>query len=104
MINYIPDKEDMTNQEIFFGLVLEFFTNELNEDAFSLFQLQLNPPPYILNRLKKSNSQIPLQLVLEFFNLENVQKNIKYIRQLRKEINLTIEKARIELNSDLVLQ
>lgn len=104
MINYIPDKEDMSNQEIFFGLVLEFFSKELNEDAFSLFQLQLNPPPYILNRLKKSNSQIPLKLVLEFFDLADIQKNIKYIRQLRKDINLTIEKAKQELNTNLVIQ
>lgn len=101
MINYIPDKEDISNGDLFFGLVLEFFNNELNDDAYSLFQLQLNPPPYILNRIKKSNSQIPLKLVLEFFGLEDIQKNVKYIRQLRKEINLTIEKAKSELNPNL---
>lgn len=101
LINFIPDREEISNQDLFFGLVLEFFNKELNEDAFSLLQLQLNPPPYILNRIKKSNSQIPLNLVLEFFNLAHIQKNIKYIRRLRKEINLTIEKAKLEFNSNL---
>jgi len=38
---------------------------------------------------------------IEFFDLEEVQKNIKYIRQLRKDINLTIEKAKLELNPNL---
>ena len=98
LINYIPDNSDISNGDIFFGLVLEFFNKELSSDAFSLFQLQLNPPPYILNRIKKSNSQIPLNLILEFFGLENVHKNIKYIRQLRKDITLATEKAKLELN------
>lgn len=101
MINYIPDKDDATNEDIFFGLVLEFFKKELTEDAYSLLQLQLNPPPFILNRIKKSNSQIPLPLVLEFFDLANISKNIKYIRQLRKDIKITIEKAKLELNPNL---
>ena len=101
LINYIPDREEVSNKDLFFGLVLEFFNKELSEDAFSLFQLQLNPPPYILNRINKSNSQIPLRLVLEFFDLADIQKNVKYIRQLRKDINLTIEKAKSELNPNL---
>jgi len=94
MINYIPDSSDVSNGDIFMGLVIEFFKNELRSDAFSLLQLQLNPPPYILNRINKSNSQIPINLILEFFGLEQVHKNIKYIRLLRKEINLTIQKAK----------
>lgn len=98
LINYLPDNSDISNKDLFFGLVLEFFNKELSSDAFSLFQLQLNPPPYILNRIKKSNSQIPLNLILEFFGLENVHKNIKYIRQLRKDITLATEKAKLELN------
>ena len=98
LINYLPDNSDISNKDLFFGLVLEFFNKELSSDAFSLLQLQLNPPPYILNRIKKSNSQIPLNLILEFFGLENIPKNVKYIRQLRKDITLATEKAKLELN------
>lgn len=98
LINYLPDTEEISNKDLFFGLVLEFFNKELSPDAFSLFQLQLNPPPYILNRIKKSNSQIPLNLILEFFGLENVHKNVKHIRQLRKDISIATEKAKLELN------
>jgi hypothetical protein len=67
LINYLPDKEDNTNSEIFFNLVLEFFKKELSDDAYLLLQLQLNPPPYLLSRIKKSNSNIPIKLILEFF-------------------------------------
>lgn len=101
IINYIVDKEDISTEEVFYGLVLEFFKKELNDDAFTLLQLQLNPPPYILNRVKKSTSNIPIPLVLDFFGLAGINKNIKYIRQLRKDIALAIEKAKQELNPNL---
>lgn len=101
IINYIIDKEDTSTSDIFYGLVLEFFKKELSNDAYSLFELELNPPPFILNRIPKSNAKIPVSLVLEFFDLENVNKNIKYIRQLRKDILLATEKARQELNPNL---
>ena len=101
LINYLVDKEDDTNADIFFSLVLEFFKKELPDDAYLLLQLQLNPPPFILNRIKKSNSTIPLDLILEFFGLENINKNIKYVRSLRKDIKLAIEKAKEEFNTPL---
>lgn len=103
MINYIPDKSDITNNDLFFGLVLEFFKKELEEDAYTILQLQLNPPPYIINRLKKSNSTIPVPLILEFLGLDNIPKNIKKVRNLRKQIQLTIEKAKVELDYNSAL-
>lgn len=101
MINYIPDREDIPNSELFFGLVLEFFKKNLNDEAYVLLQLQLNPPPFILSKIKKSNSPIPTKLILEFFGLDNIPKNIKYIKSLRKDIANAIEKARKELSPDL---
>jgi hypothetical protein len=98
LINYLPDKEDNTNGEIFFNLVLEFFKKELSDDAYLLLQLQLNPPPYLLNRIKKSNSNIPIKLILEFLGLEDINKNVKYIRELRKDILMATEKAKLVLN------
>jgi len=101
LINYIPDSSDITNENIFMGLVTEFFKKTLSDDAYLLFELTLNPPPFILNRIPKSNSQIPLNLILEFFDLDDIHKNIKYIRKLKQEIQLATKKAREELNPSL---
>jgi hypothetical protein len=98
LINYLPDKEDVSNSDIFYNLALEFFKKELSDDAFLLLQLQLNPPPFILNKIKKSNAQIPNKLILEFFNLDVISKNIKYIRELKRDIDSAIKKAKLELN------
>jgi hypothetical protein len=98
LINYIADKEDITTGELFLDIATEFMKKELSDNAFMLLNLQLNPPPFILNRITKSNSNIPIYLILEYFGLDNIAKNIKMIRNLRKEINNAIEKAKLELN------
>lgn len=98
LINYIADKSDITTGELFMDMTTEFMRKELSDNAFMLLNLQLNPPPFILNKLNRSNSNIPVDLILEYFSLDNISKNIKLIRNLRKEINNAIEKAKLELN------
>lgn len=103
LINYIPDSNDLDSGDIFFNLVLEFFKKELSDDAYILLNLQLNPPPYILNKLPKSNSPIPVKLYSEFLNLPDNTNSYKYIKKLKKDIAITIEKAKLEFNSNLAL-
>lgn len=98
LINYIPDKEDINTEGVFMGMAMEFMKKQLSDNAYMLLNLQLNPPPFILDKIKSSSSHIPTDLILDFFSLDNVSKNIKLIRNLRKEISLAIEKARQELN------
>lgn len=98
LINYLPDKSDITNEDLFLGIATEFMKKELSDNAYMLLSLQLNPPPFILNKLKKSNSSIPVDLILEYFSLDNISKNIRMIRELKKEISQAIEKAKLELN------
>lgn len=97
LVNFMVDKEEISNRDLFMGIVNEFFKRELSEDAFLIYQLQLNPPPYILNRIKKFNSSINAKLILEFLGMDNNSKNMKLLRSLRKEISLTTEKAKAEL-------
>lgn len=103
LINYLPDKADIANDELFLNLALEFMKEELSDNAFMLLNLQLNPPPFILDKIKKSNTNIPLDLILEFFDLDNISKNVRLVRNLKKEISQAIEKAKQELNLDLAL-
>lgn len=98
LINYIADKEDITTGELFLDMATDFMRKELSDNAFMLLSLQLNPPPFILDRITKSSANIPVDLILEYFSLDNISKNIKLIRNLRKEINNAIEKAKLELN------
>lgn len=98
VINYISDSSEDKSYDMFLSDVMDYFERNLSDDAFILLGLQLNPPPYILDKLNKSNSQIPLDLILDFFELDSNHQNVKYIRALRKEIQLITIKAREDLN------
>lgn len=96
LINIIPDRSFETTQDIFHGLALEYMKEKLSENAYLLFQAQLDPPPFIIDRIKNSNSRVPNYLWAEFFGLdfESERKTERYIKNLKKEINTTIKKAR----------
>lgn len=100
IINYIPDDSFETKEETY-GDIINFFKENLTDNAFLLFNLILYPPPYILNRIKKSTSNIPLDLILEYFDLDDTSANVRFIKSLKKEIEQTKEKARMEFNPTL---
>lgn len=94
LINIIPDESTMDNYSVFSGLIREYMKQKLTDDAYVVFQIQLDPPPYILNRIQKSNSHIPNDLIGEFLGLSSCNKTKKYISKLRKEITLQTEIAK----------
>lgn len=105
LINIIPDDSFETTENIFYDLAYEFMKSKLSDNAWLLFQLQLNPPPYILNQLQKAKSRIPNELLLSYLGLEYNTESDKFIKKLKKEINNTIKIARDHFNSsDFYLQ
>lgn len=96
LINIIPDSSEPTHDETVVGIIIDFMKNHLTTNAYELFRVELNPPPYLLQRLKNSNSKIPIPLLIEFFNLCNNQQTYNYIRKLRREIQEATYKARLQ--------
>lgn len=79
----------------------------LSEDAYFLFELDLNPPPYILERLKNSEQKkMPkpsADLIAEFLGISDSDYATDYIKQLRKEIDNAIQRANQYFNPKLKL-
>lgn len=100
-MNYIKsDDTSFTDENLFLELTLRFMKDKLNEDAYLLLNTQLNPPPFILDRLNKSNSKITVKVLLEFFGLESNNRNIKYINSLKKQIEEAKIKAKEYFNNN----
>lgn len=99
-INIIPDRQEESDHDIFMGIVIGFMKDKLSKEAYELFSLQLNPPPYILSRLKKCSSRIPTSLLLDYYGLPKSKEG--YFKKLKREINKTIKMAKKEL-TDLAI-
>lgn len=94
LINIIPDENEKDEAELFLDLAHAFMEKALTENALLVYELQLNPPPYILKRLKNPNSRIPTSLLAEFLDLGESRDSLEYLNDLREEINMAIKQAR----------
>lgn len=96
ILDNIPDTDPEEIHSIFYETMMEFMKNRLSDNAYLVLQIQLNPPPFIVNRLEKNNSRIPNDLIIEFLNIEydDYSDADNYIQQLKKEINQAIKNAK----------
>lgn len=78
-------------------VIQNYFKNRLTPDAFLLWELELNPPPYILIKLQGPNAKIPKpsdELILEYLGIEVDDRGLIYLSSLRKEIKDITKRAK----------
>lgn len=99
VIENIPEE---TTHDIYYEKMMTFMKHHLSGNAYCLLNLQLNPPPYILNRINPGKDgdlqKIPDELLLEYFDLGSSDNAYKYLGQLKKEIRNAVHFARLQLN------
>ncbi len=98
LINIIPLEEEISDHELFLELALKFLKKNLCDDAFLVLQLELNPPPYILERILSPQTKIPAKLIAEYLDLEPSLDSSGYINDLRSEIDYWVKQAKDQLN------
>jgi hypothetical protein len=91
--NIINNQEDETeNIDEQLNGVLQFLKKELSEEAYFILELQLNPPLFIVDKVKSVHNITP-KVILEYINLKPVKENINYIKNLKIEIQEGIKNA-----------
>lgn len=98
-LNHIKDEVGEDNYELLLNLAVSFMEKNLSQEAYTLLQLQLNPPLYITSRLKSPASKIPLNLILEYLGLDTTGMNLAIIRDLQEEISNTIKRAQLHFKN-----
>ena len=94
LINIIPIDNEISDHELFLELALKYLKKNLCDDAFLVLEIELNPPPYILQKLKSCKTKIPAKLITEYLDLEPTRDSSLYINDLRSEICYWTEEAR----------
>lgn len=69
--------------------------NLLSPTAYKIFNIELNPPLWIIDQLSEQNkttaTKIPSSLIAEYLGWSNTEDSTKKVNQLRKEIREAIE-------------
>lgn len=91
------DEEETKAKEDMLELLYDYMKANLSSDAYMLFEVLVTPPPYIKERMPKSG-RITNILLVEFFDMPRTKNSIKYISELKADIQYWEEKAKEELH------
>jgi hypothetical protein len=68
----------------------------LTEDEYLLFKTELNPPPFLEERMEESHGKVSILSVIDYFELPRDRRAAKYISTMRAHIRETLELAKTE--------
>lgn len=95
--------DELENKSYHMDLLYDYLKNIISDNAFILLQTQLNPPPYIIYRLREkgleSLHKIPDDVLLEYFDLGDCSRAYKYLATLKKEIKQGIAHCKVHFRA-----
>lgn len=90
------DSEEEKAKSEMLDMMYDYMKEHLSMDAYMVFEVLLTPPPYIKERIKDSR-RITNWLLVEFFDMPKTNSSVKYISELRSDIQYWEDRAKEEL-------
>lgn len=95
-------EDEIDNSALLNTCIYEIESN-LGEEAALVFQTELYPPPYIIDKMrdkkKNPNSRIPTYLIADYLGLDESRESINRVQRLRNEVQKTIKKVQEKLST-----
>jgi hypothetical protein len=95
LINIIPNEKEPSDKQALVNLMNEFFHKRLSQEAYMVYSVELNPPPYIVERIAHSGSHIPAWLIADYLGWPDSKYTLKLINRFRKEIEKVTLEAKL---------
>lgn len=95
----IDDSDESILKEKQLKILYDYMKEKLDPDTYLLFEIQMDPPEYIKERLKTDNSRISALLLLDFFELPRTKSNSNWIGEMRRDIEYWLERAKEDLRN-----
>lgn len=90
------DSEEEKAKSEMLDMMYNYMKEHLSMDAYMIFEVLLTPPPYIKERIKE-NGRITNLLLVKFFDMPKTNASVKYISELRSDIQYWEDRAKEEL-------
>jgi hypothetical protein len=86
-----PENEPSVSDTVL-SLFKEFAKSKLTPTEFTLFQVVTWPPAYIASKVNEIGKRIPSKVILEFFDKEVNNYNVKTLNTLRRSLEYKLER------------
>lgn len=74
----------------------QFLQDHLTPDEYLVFQTELDPPPFFIERMKNSHGKLSILHLIDFFELPRDKKAYNLLTGMRKHIKEILELAKTE--------
>ena len=90
------DSEEVQAKEEHMKMIEDYMRGKLSPDAFLIFQLTMDPPE-VLIPVEDRGKRISNITFVDFFEMPRTKSSVKYIAELRQDIDYYINKAKEDL-------
>lgn len=90
------DTEEEKAKSEMLKLMYDYMKKNLSSDAYLVFEVLITPPPFIVEKLGTS-SRITNIMLIEFFDMPRTKDSMRYISELRQDIQYWEDRAKEEL-------
>ena len=80
------------------NILYDYMRGNLTPDEFLLFITELDPPMYLINKMKESRGKLSTLHIIDYFELPRNRRSADMINKMRANIKMTIEKAKEHFN------
>lgn len=93
----MDDSEEEKEKEERITALYNYMRKNLHPDAYLIFQIQLDPPPFIRSKMRSTTGKISIVEILDFLELPRTKTNYDFISDLRKDIAYWLDRAKEDL-------
>lgn len=90
------DSEEVQAKEEHMRMIENYMREKLSPDAFLIFQLMMDPPEALIP-VEDRGKRISNITFVDFFEMPKTKSSVKYIAELRQDIDYYINKAKEDL-------
>lgn len=94
---FLDDTEENQAKKEMWDLLNDYMMKHLLPDAQLVWEVLVSPPPYIKEKVKEGR-RITNIILVDFFEMKRTKSSVKYISELREDIDYWLNRAKTELH------
>lgn len=93
-LSNIPDEPGVSAQEALLEMAMDYLKSKLAPEAYTILEVTINPPLYIISRMKDPSVRIPTKLLLQFLDISPTEDMVSKVNKIRRHIDEVIASAK----------
>lgn len=96
-LSSIPDDGGVNEKDQLLEMAMSYLKTRLTPEAYTILEITIHPPLYIISRMKDPSTRIPTKLILKFLGAPQTDEMVSKVNKIRRHIEEVISSAKYNL-------